>query len=67
MVNFLALEYRDDGEKNRRMGCLEHLECLERTGHSKRMEHSVRHSAEKVCAKRSIRIFQSKRGLLDYL
>ena len=65
MVNFLALEYRDDGEKTCRMGGLEHSECLERTGHSKRMEHSIRHSAEILCAKRSIRIFQSKRGLLD--
>jgi len=30
MVNFLALEYRDDGEKPWRLGCLEHLECMER-------------------------------------
>lgn len=39
MVNFLALEYRDDGGKTWRLGRLEHLECLERAGHSKRMEH----------------------------
>ena len=31
MVNFLALEYRDDGGKTWRLGRLEHLECLERT------------------------------------
>lgn len=36
MVNFLALEYRDDGGKTWRLGCLEHLEhigrleCMER-------------------------------------
>ena len=55
MVNFLAREYRDDGEKTWRLGCLEcleRLECLEHTGRSKRMEHSVRHPAEDFCAKR---------------
>lgn len=36
MVNFLELEYRDDGEKTWRLGCLERLEhtgrleCMER-------------------------------------
>lgn len=30
MVNFLALEYRDDGGKTWRLGCLERLEHLER-------------------------------------
>lgn len=33
MVNFLALEYRDDGEKTWRLGCLECLECSERMEH----------------------------------
>lgn len=44
MVNFLALEYRDDGGKPWRLGCLEclehtgHLECLERLEHTGRSE-----------------------------
>ena len=52
MVNFLAREYRDDGEKTWRLECLECLEHSERAGHSKRMEHSIRHPAEIFCAKR---------------
>ena len=38
MVNFLALEYRDDGGKTWRLGCLEHLEHSE---HLERMERLV--------------------------
>ena len=55
MVNFLAREYRDDGEKTWRLECLEcpgRSECMEHTGRSKRMEHSVRHPAEILCVKR---------------
>lgn len=49
MVNFLAREYRDDGEKTWH---LDRLECLECPGRLECMEHSVRHPAEIFCAKR---------------
>ena len=38
MVNFLALEYRDDGEKTWHLGCLDHSE---HTGRSECMERLV--------------------------
>ena len=38
MINFLALEYRDDGGKSWRLGC---LECLEHTGRLECMERLV--------------------------
>ena len=67
MVNFLALEYRDDGEKTGGRGGLEHLERLECSERLECTIRLVRHSAENFCTIRSIRIFQSKRGILDKL